>query len=178
MASIMSKKSTKPSDTADATPANERQRILGLLRGSPLFEEIDEIDLETIADLSSLFTTYRGQTLLEEGEEGRDVLIIVSGRVGIHIESIAPYVEVGITRLGPGEVIGEMALVGGQVRSATAVAIDPCEILVVNGEELCRMFDEQPNLAMRMMRNVSRILSERLRQMNRRMVNLMRARYY
>ncbi|MBI5154605.1 cyclic nucleotide-binding domain-containing protein [Candidatus Poribacteria bacterium] len=153
-------------------------RVAHLLSRSELFHGLAPEILTALAAECSLIATYQGQTLIEEGETGSDVMLLISGRVSVHLESISPAIEVCITKLGAGEVFGEMALLGNDLRSATVVASEPCEVLRIPGALLKAMIDENSAAGMTLMRNLSALLAERLRIMNRRLLNLMRTRYF
>ncbi|MEQ8822393.1 MAG: Crp/Fnr family transcriptional regulator [Sumerlaeia bacterium] len=153
-------------------------RIRDILRACPLFLEVPVRDLDRIAASCQLFRTYRGQTLMEEGDEDNDVFLILSGRATVSVESISPFIQVSLSRLNPGEVAGEMSLVSDDVRSATVVAETPGDVLQVKGEELKAMMKDDPQFGYLMMRNVASILSRRVRQMNRRLTNLVKGPYF
>ncbi len=116
--------------------------------------------------------------LIIEGESSEDLLILLSGLVSVRLESISPYVEVGITKIRPGEVIGEMSFLESGLRSASIVAVEDCEYLILSHDQLMETFESHPDWGMIFMKNIAVALSARLRKMNRRILNLMRARYF
>ena len=158
--------------------ADQRPDIAEELGTNALFLDLPPEAVARIGALGIREACYRGQTIIEEGEEGNDLLLLLSGRVGIQIESISPYVEVGINKLDAGDVIGEMAIIDPAPRSATVVALEACEIFRVPSEPLLDLFASEPAWGMLFMRNLASILSGRLRMMNRRILNLIRARYF
>ncbi len=89
---------------------------IDVLRGVPLFANADDAFLERLADDFTTRTYAAGETITQEGEPGRTFLVIDTGgaTVTVHGE------EVG--RLGPGDALGEMALIDKSARSATVVA--------------------------------------------------------
>ena len=89
---------------------------LELIRGVPLFAEADDRFLEQLAGEFMQRTYAAGETLAEEGETGRTLIVIESGNVTVTVHGQ----EVG--RLGPGDAFGEMALIDRSARSATVKA--------------------------------------------------------
>ena len=89
---------------------------LELLRGVRLFAEADDDFLESLASEFMTRTFAAGDTLAEEGESGRTLIVIETGSVTVTVRGE----EVG--RLGPGDCFGEMSLVDRSARSATVKA--------------------------------------------------------
>jgi CRP-like cAMP-binding protein len=89
---------------------------LELLRGVQLFAELDDRFLESLASEFMTRTYAAGETLAEEGESGRTLIVIESGSVTVTVHGE----EVG--KLGAGDAFGEMSLVDRSARSATVTA--------------------------------------------------------
>jgi CRP-like cAMP-binding protein len=89
---------------------------LELIRGVPLFAEADDRFLEQLAGEFMRRTYAAGETIAEEGEAGRTLIVIETGTVTVTVHGQ----EVG--RLGPGDAFGEMALIDRSARSATVKA--------------------------------------------------------
>jgi CRP/FNR family transcriptional regulator, cyclic AMP receptor protein len=86
-----------------------------------------------------------GETIFVEGQP-RDVMyVILEGEVDIqqHGQSLCT--------AGPGELLGEMAMIDGQGRSASAVALSPCRLAVVDEKRFVFMVEETPNFALQVM---------------------------
>ena len=87
-----------------------------LLRGVHLFSEVDDAFLERLSSEFMERSYAAGETLAEEGESGRTLIVIESGTVTVTVHGA----EVG--RLGPGDAFGEMSLIDRSARSATVKA--------------------------------------------------------
>ena len=87
-----------------------------LLRGVPLFAEVDDGFLEKLSSEFMSRTYAAGETLAEEGGSGQTLIVIETGTVTVTVHGE----EVG--RLGPGDAFGEMALIDKSARSATVKA--------------------------------------------------------
>jgi CRP/FNR family transcriptional regulator, cyclic AMP receptor protein len=165
----------KSNDNEQSATEEKQKQIL---REISLFNGLPKEAIEAICILADFRSTYKGQTIIEEGEEGGELILLLSGRVGICLESINPSVEIAINRLNAGQVIGEMSLLDGSPRSATVVAIEPCDLAVFETAPLNKIFGHNPEWGMIFMRNLAITMSARLRTMNRRILNLMRSRYF
>ncbi len=87
--------------------------------------------------------------------------LIVSG--ALHVRSGQGERERELVRLEPGATFGEMALVEGRERSADVVSESHSEVLALSAEDLQRLERRFPRTALKLLHNLSTILSERLR---------------
>jgi hypothetical protein len=71
-----------------------------------------------------------GKTIVEEGDEGADVFLVLDGVVSVEVAGTA------LGQLGPGAVLGERALLEGGRRTATLRAVTPCRIATISGDQL------------------------------------------
>ncbi|MCX7029717.1 MAG: cyclic nucleotide-binding domain-containing protein [Spirochaetes bacterium] len=106
--------------------------------------------------------------IFHEGEEGAEMYIITQGRVEIR-KATGQSAAKTLTTLHTGDLFGEMALIDRKPRSATAVAVEPTRLLVLNDKLFDRMLVSNPDFARRMIR----ILSDRIRRANQVIQNLM-----
>ena len=98
-----------------AETAMERRLSVAIIDGKPVFRRLEA-----------------GQTLVEQGDIGSDVYLLFDGVLMVEIDGKS------VTELGPGAVVGEMALLEGGRRTATLRAVTHCRIAVVGGEQLDR----------------------------------------
>jgi CRP-like cAMP-binding protein len=98
----------------------------------------------------------RGERLFEEGQGGTEMYVVREGR--FELSSGGRLLE----SIGPGGMIGEMALIDPAPRSATALAVEPSAVTVVNAWRFGELVKKVPGLALEMMR----IMARRLRQAN------------
>ena len=90
-----------------------------------------------------------GQKIFEEGQPGDVMYVLLEGEVEIlaHDHSIAT--------LGPGDLLGEFALIDTKARSATAVALSDCRLAPVNEKRFLFMVEETPFFALHVMRSLT-----------------------
>jgi CRP-like cAMP-binding protein len=108
-----------------------------------------------------------GAVLFREGEPGREMFVVHEGRV--RISKSAPGQEAVLGTLGPGEFFGEMSILSGNPRSATATCDTACKLLVVDQRTFEAMIRGHGEIALRMIRT----LAERLQQANQQIENLL-----
>jgi CRP-like cAMP-binding protein len=89
---------------------------LDVLRAIPLFATADDAFLERLSADFTMRTYAAGETITVEGESGRTFLVIDTGEATVTVHGE------GVGRLGPGDALGEMALIDKSARSATVVA--------------------------------------------------------
>lgn len=99
-----------------------------------------------------------GATLFREGESGDEMFVIVSGRVRVTREVRG--VEKVLTTLPAGEFFGEMALLNNRPRSATATVEDDAELIVVGPADFDALIQHNREVAVRLVRRLSRRLEE------------------
>jgi hypothetical protein len=78
----------------------------------------------------SIGKVAEGKTIVEEGDEGADVFLVLDGVVAVEVAGEP------LAQLGPGAVLGERALLEGGRRTATLRAVTPCRIATISGEQL------------------------------------------
>ncbi|MEP7132116.1 MAG: cyclic nucleotide-binding domain-containing protein [Acidobacteriota bacterium] len=104
------------------------------------------------------FDAAAGETILREGDTGREMYIVEQGRV--EVVHGAPGSERQLGVLEAGDFFGEMAILDDQPRGATVRALTACRLLRIDEATFDRMLREYPEIAVRMLRK----LSARLRQ--------------
>ncbi|RJO66444.1 MAG: cyclic nucleotide-binding domain-containing protein [Myxococcales bacterium] len=94
-----------------------------LLERSYLFKTLDEDGRAEMKQLGQLVHVQAGEVLIEEGSEGGSFYVLVSGRVKVSATKEGR--EIVLTELGRGAVLGEVALITGQPRTASVTALEP-----------------------------------------------------
>jgi CRP/FNR family cyclic AMP-dependent transcriptional regulator len=119
----------------------------------PLFAGLSDGQLDGLA-ASALYQRYRrGQTIFRRGEPGDRAFVIVAGTVDLVVDSPDGR-ELILTRLGPGEHFGEMALVDDLLRSATARAATPTELVVLLRHTFLDTLSRHPEVSMQIIRSL------------------------
>jgi CRP/FNR family cyclic AMP-dependent transcriptional regulator len=115
-------------------------RRIDAVRRSPLFRHLPE---DALADLIARMARRRyrkGEVIFHEGDPGDALHLVLSGMVKIGRVSGAGD-ETIVTSIGPGESFGELVLLDGAPRSATATALEPTETLVLGRPAFVSLVD-------------------------------------
>jgi CRP/FNR family transcriptional regulator, cyclic AMP receptor protein len=100
----------------------------------------------------------RGTVLFREGDPGREMYVVQSGRVTI--TKRAGEVDKILTSLGQGEFFGEMALLSSRPRTATATVAEDARLLVVDSRTFETMVRENGEIALRLVKKLAERLEE------------------
>jgi CRP/FNR family transcriptional regulator, cyclic AMP receptor protein len=126
---------------------------------TPFLRQLGPRDADAFVRLLRRRAVKRGQPILREGAAGDDVIVVLEGRVKL-VALGAEDREVVLAMRGPGDLIGEMAALGGQRRTATAIAVDNVDIGSLRSHELRAFLAEHPDVAMVVIRMLVHRLTE------------------
>jgi len=116
------------------------------LRTCGLFGHADEATLDTLAAALRIRRFRKGETVFHQGDPGDALFIVASGSVKVVLPSDEGAEPAIVAVLGPGEFFGELALLDGAPHSATIVAIEGTETLVLHRDAFLALIDDQPEL--------------------------------
>jgi CRP/FNR family cyclic AMP-dependent transcriptional regulator len=117
--------------------------VLAELRRTSLFAAADDVALRPLADRAFRRRLAAGQILFTEGEPSDHIYVVRSGRLRIVVTS--PHGdELTLSVLGPGDTFGELSVLDGLPRSATAEALEPVELLAVGAAEARQLLGREP----------------------------------
>jgi CRP-like cAMP-binding protein len=142
------------------------QGSLEQVRSISLFQGLPDADLAALAGLCNVVELAPRDELVEESAHGDDVYGLVEGRVSIHLAMPDGRESDAIAQLRSGDTVGESILLGRTRRIATAVARDRVVALRWEGKRLLAHFDAHPATGYVVMRNLARIVLERLTATN------------
>ncbi|NIP38181.1 MAG: cyclic nucleotide-binding domain-containing protein [Candidatus Dadabacteria bacterium] len=120
----------------------------------------DEVDFLEMFRFSKKYDTYQaGEVIFDKGSDGGVMYIILEGEIEIQVDGST------VGKLFEGQILGEMALVEDQPRSATAIAQTDTKIVPINRETFLLIVKEEPLFALFVMKDLShkiRVLNQRL----------------
>lgn len=127
----------------------------------PLFAGIGPDDLRRLNERLGRLNLTTGRQLMSAEQPGEMAYVILSGTLRVVLTD-ANGEEITLALLGPGEIVGEMALIDDNVRSASVVALEPVSLLWIDRKTFQHVRHAMPQLE----DNLIRILARRLRHTN------------
>ena len=130
-----------------------------VLKSVPMFATFPDDYLRTLATVVSRRGAPRGSVIMAAGDAIDSLYIVISGRLKVMMGD-ADGKEVILSLIGPGEFFGEMGLIDDSPRSASVIAIEPCELLSITKRDFRKCLAENFEIAMTVMRGLVRRLRE------------------
>jgi CRP-like cAMP-binding protein len=122
-------------------PHGEKRELVEKLSGYPTFAKCDRDDLGALVDAGGPFALPAGWPLVQEGIPADACYVLMSG------SALVFHQREQIAELGPGDVVGEMALLGGGQRRATVTSSSRVTGLRIENEALRPVLAKRPKLA-------------------------------
>lgn len=137
------------------------QRIMfRLLERVEIFRGLTAEELMHLLESAEKCTFTPGETIVREGSSGAWLYVIIDGQVIVRKHAQGKAAD--LAQLTPGDSFGEMSLVDQELRSASVIAETPCVLLRLS-ENTCW---HHPASGAKIYRNIARVLSRRLRDMD------------
>lgn len=135
---------------------------VSILRPLKLFSSMSDQQLEQLFRLASYNEAKPDEYMLAQEEEGNEIFVILSGLVEVEVNLPNGTGREVIAKLGPGDVLGELCLVGLERRSASARVVGKVSYLHWQKEDLVRLFKENKEIGYEFMNRMAEILAQRL----------------
>jgi CRP/FNR family transcriptional regulator, cyclic AMP receptor protein len=149
-----------------------KEIIIDSLLYLPLFDSTKGAELKVVADHMNFFQVEKNEILFREGDKGDHVCFILEGTIDIIKES-SPGHTVVIASLPKGRSIGEMSIVDNFPRSATARAQTKASILKLTQLDFNQMLKKHPEIGIKILTGILRLLSLNLRKTSSRLADYM-----
>ncbi len=139
-----------------------------LLARIPIFEDLKPEDAAVVEELWHHRSIAAGEILFHRSDPGDSMFLVESGSVNVMIPAQVGVGEVVVSKLGPGEFVGELALLSGMPRTATARASEDTELREMSRDDFMRFLQERPGVAISMLGE----MGKRLRSTNELILSL------
>ena len=133
------------------------ERIL-LLREIPIFADLSPEDLKLVAEIAREEWYPQNTFIVQQGEEGNMMFVIVEGE--LQVLRTVDGIEQVLAQRGPGDFLGEMAIIESAPRFATLRTQTDVRVLAIDGETFKGILRERPDVSFAVLRSVSRRLRE------------------
>ena len=129
------------------------------LEACPLFSGLKPDEIKALQKAAQERKFSANEEIFKEGDTGDGVYVVKEGLVQIS-GLVGPGVRHVFSRIEPGEVFGEMAVLENKPRSASAVATEATTVYFVARDEMLKLVEGSPSLAMGLLREISNRLRE------------------
>lgn len=138
---------------------------MDFLKTVDIFTQLDSGELKKLANIIQEKEYPEGETIFKESEPGDKVYIVQAGEVKIRksLPAEAEKEEVRLARFKEGEIFGELSIFDEKPRSASAIASREAKLLVITKQDLDRLLDEDKGLGIKILLQIIRKISSRLR---------------
>ncbi|SRR6266487_1233070 len=123
-----------------------------------LFSTLEKKELQVLAKSSQERTYNAGSTIFKQGDTGVGLYVVKSGKIRLTQSNNPDRAEIDLGTAGPGEVMGEMALLDDLPRSATATAEGDVDVIVLPVWEFRGILRQHPDIALKLLASLSRRL--------------------
>ena len=120
----------------------------------PIFAQLSPAEIEGLAEITATKRLKTREVLFRKGDEGSQAYVILSGRLKV-TSAGEDGKETVLRIMDPGEVLGEMALLDGEPRSATLTALERVELLVLQRRDLLPFLEKHPKIGIKLIQAIS-----------------------
>ena len=133
--------------------AIRRDAKIELLKSVPLFAGCSKTELRQLAKTADEIDLRQGTVLTREGRPGREFFVLIDGTAEVTKKGKK------IADLGPGDWLGEIALITDSPRTATVTATSPVDVLVITDRRFRSVVETMPSIALKVLACVGERLS-------------------
>jgi CRP/FNR family cyclic AMP-dependent transcriptional regulator len=124
--------------TKAATDEQERFALAVDLRNAAFFEGFEPGELDRVAELADSVEAFPGAVIIDQGRVGQECFVVLEGEATVHVGDDL------VATIGPGTMIGEMALVDHRPRSASVIAATPMRLVAFDTADFKTLLTEMP----------------------------------
>jgi small-conductance mechanosensitive channel/CRP-like cAMP-binding protein len=122
--------------------AEEHEKARAILREDPIFQCLEEKQLDNLLKRSQHNRFGRGERVIEEGAAGESMFVLLRGTANVSVARNGSPLRVGVLR--EGDLFGEMSLLTGEPRTATVRAEHDCEVLEISKAVMSELLHASP----------------------------------
>jgi CRP-like cAMP-binding protein len=142
-------------------PPLSRDAKRKLLANVPLFAGLSEREIDGLIQVTRTQTLRPREELFHKGDEGTQVFLVIEGTLKA-LTTSEEGDDVVFSILGPGELFGEIAFLGSQVRTATVIAMTSSELLAVDRRDFLDFLKRHPEASIKLLS----VLADRLKNVS------------
>ncbi|MEW6654825.1 MAG: cyclic nucleotide-binding domain-containing protein [Bacteroidota bacterium] len=135
-----------------------------VLLAMPPFHDLSLTNLKSITKLMHQRIYHPNEMIFHQGDPGSGLYIIINGQVVIRQEEENKIWD--LAKLSRGDFFGELALLDDELRSATAIALQETQVMVIFKPDLDAFIQNNPKDGIKILKGISQIIAVRLRSLN------------
>jgi CRP/FNR family transcriptional regulator, dissimilatory nitrate respiration regulator len=136
------------------TAATRKDELARVVREQPLFAELSEAQLADLLSYARRREVDKGESVFLEGDPAGGMYMVLKGRVKVYKRSPRGRQQI-LSLFGPGEPVGEVAMLSGETFPASAEAVGASELLYVPRRAFLTLIAREPEVAMRLLAALS-----------------------
>ena len=140
------------------------------LRECELFRLYSLRDLEVVAGMVEIRSIRAGERIFVEGDTADWLAFVIEGKFSITKQGTHQQ-PITVSREYRSRLLGEMAVIDGEPRSATCTSASGARLAILRASDFDRLGEDYPRIGFRLLRDVAKILSTRLRATTGRLVD-------
>ena len=137
---------------AGTIPHEQLQQIVDRIKDTSFFKNVDEIDLENLSRAITIRNFTHGQMIFNQGDEGDAMYLIDRGYIDIFLQGQD---ESPLRTFEKGDLVGELALLDGQPRSASARANGPLRVMILQRQHFLMFIQSRPKVILALLEFLS-----------------------
>ena len=137
-------------------------RIAAMLENVQMFKDLEWAQIKALSEYMQIYRAPPKAVLFREGDQGDFMCVLLEGKLDVHKED-NQHVDKTVTTILPGRSLGEMTIVDGEPRSATAVAVVTSVLAVLTQENFMQIMRDKPALSAKLLFKIAQLISQRLR---------------
>lgn len=135
------------------------------IKNSTLLQGLTDKELGQLAGFCEMRAMEEGTTVFIENMPGESLFLVKEGTIRIS-RMFAEGNEKTLVVLGPEDIFGEMAVIDGLPRAATARAAEKAQLISLNKQALEQLCEQDATLGLKLVRNIVKVFSQRVRDAN------------
>ncbi len=151
------------------------------VRKASIFKNLEDEEISAVLNITTEKRVHRQDLIMQEGDEGSTMYMLLEGEVEV---SKALTMKLGGEDLRKAEkvlstlraqdhvILGEMALIGKEKRSASVLAKTDCVLLEIRRDDFMRLIETRPPLGVKVLLNLNELMAARLRHSDENVVRL------
>jgi CRP-like cAMP-binding protein len=130
------------------------------LRSTDILRGVSHSTIEKIAAIAKPQTIEEGEMLYSVGDPARSAYVVASGRLRFSLGGDGRPAAGG-TIIAAGDILGWAALLGNQPRRiASVIALEPCQLLAIEGEALLEILEQEPRAGYLVMQRLAKMITQ------------------